>query len=124
MTADAWTGTGDDSQRAIRSDARLLRGLIIAVGMGWAVLFIVIGLRYGLQMYGDGSMFSYSVAVENAWAFHWHNISGRVFTFLFTLLPAEIYVELTNDARGGIVLYGLLFFAAPLLGLLATFAAD
>jgi len=124
MRADAWTGTGDGSQGAIRSDGHLLRGLIIAVGIGWAVLFMVVGLGCGLQMYGDGSMFSYSVAVENAWAFHWHNISGRLFTFLVTLLPAEIYVELTKDAGGGITVYGLLFFAAPLLGLLATFAAD
>jgi hypothetical protein len=124
MTADAWTGMGDGSQSALPSDARLLRGLLIAVGTGWAALFIVIGLGYELQMYGDGSMFSYAVAVENAWAFHWHNISGRLLTFLVTLLPAEIYVELTSDARGGIIVYGLLFFAAPLLGLVATFAAD
>src|SRR5262249_37277926 len=33
-------------------------------------------------------------------------------------------VALTGDARGGIALYGLLFFGAPLLGLLATLAAD
>ena len=124
MRADAWTSTGDGSHSAICSHARMLRGLIIVVGTGWAVLFVVVGLGCGLQMYGDGSMFSYSVAVENAWAFHWHNISGRLFTFLVTLLPAEIYVELTKDARGGITVYGLLFFAAPLLGLLATFAAD
>ena len=44
--------------------------------------------------------------------------------YLFSILPAEIYVELTKDAHGAIVLYGLLHFAAPLLGLLATWAAD
>jgi hypothetical protein len=124
MTVDAWTSVGDGSQKAVRSDARSLRGLIVAAGITWAVLFIAVGLHYELQMYGDGSMFSYSVAAENAWAFHWHNISGRVFTFLFTLLPAETYVELTKDPRGGIFLYGLLFFIAPLLSLAATFLAD
>jgi hypothetical protein len=68
--------------------------------------------------------FSYAVAVDDAWAIHWHNISGRVFVYVFSILPAEACVELTKDAHGAIVLYRLLHFAAPLLGLLATFAAD
>jgi len=101
-----------------------LRTLIIAAGIGWAVLFVVVGLRFGLQLYADGSLFSYAVAVQDAWTFHWHNISGRLFVYLFSLLPAETYVGLTGDARGGIELYGFLFYAAQLLGLAATFAAD
>ena len=108
----------------IRSDNRLLRTFIVAAGMCWSVLFVVVGIRYELQMYGDGSIFSYSVAVQDAWAFHWHNISGRLFVYIFCHLPAETYVGLTRDARGGIVIYGFLFFVAQLLGLLATFAAD
>jgi hypothetical protein len=101
-----------------------LRTLVIAAGVGWAVLFVVVGLRFGLQQYADGSLFSYAVAVQDAWEFHWHNISGRLFVYLFSLLPAETYVGLTGDARGGIDLYGFLFYAAQLLGLAATFAAD
>jgi hypothetical protein len=69
-------------------------------------------------------MFSYAVAVEDAWAFHWHNIVGRAFVYAFTTAPAEAYVHLTGDAHGGIALYGFLFFAAPLAGLIATWAAD
>jgi hypothetical protein len=87
-------------------------------------LFVVIGLRHELQMYADGSIFSYAIAVRDAWAFHWHNISGRLFVYLFCHLPAETYVELAGDPYGGIVVYGFLFFVAPLLGLTATFAAD
>ena len=75
-------------------------------------------------MYADGSIFSYAVAVQDAWAFHWHNISARLFVYLFCLLPAETYVGLTGDARGGVFVYGLLHFAAPLLGLALTWAAD
>ena len=101
-----------------------LRTLVIAAGVGWAVLFVAVGLRFGLQQYADGSLFSYAVAVQDAWAFHWHNISGRLFVYLFSLLPAETYVGLTGDARGGIALYGFLFYGAQLLGLAATFAAD
>src|SRR5262249_24145708 len=56
--------------------------------------------------------------------YHFHNIADRMFVYAFAHLPAEAYVALTRDARGGIFLYGLLFFAAPLVGLLATFAAD
>jgi hypothetical protein len=109
---------------AIRSDVRLLRAIAITTGMGWSVLFIVIGVGYQLQLYGDGSIFSYAVAVRDAWAFHWHNISGRMFVYVFAHLPAESYVALTGDARGGIAVYGFLFFSAQLLGLIATFAAD
>ena len=109
---------------ALGSEGQALRTLIIAAGICWSVLFVMIGLRYGLQMYADGSIFSYSVAAEDAWKFHWHNISGRLFVFLYAYAPAETYVRLTGDAHGGIVVYGLLFFAAPLFGLVATYAAD
>lgn len=62
--------------------------------------------------------------MQDVWAFHWHNISGRLFVYLIAEAPAELYVALTGDARGGIDLYGLLFFSSPLLGLVGTWAAD
>ena len=107
-----------------RSDVDVLRAFAIAAAICWSALFVVIGLRYELQMYADGSIFSYAIAVGDAWAFHWHNISDRLFVYLFCHLPAETYVEMTGDPYGGIVVYGFLFFVAPLLGLTATFAAD
>lgn len=109
---------------AARSDAALLRPVVVATGISWSVLFLAIGLGYELQLYGDGSLFSYAVAVHDGWAYHWHNISGRLFVYLFSVLPAESYVELTGDAAGGVFIYGLLFFSSPALGLMATFAAD
>jgi hypothetical protein len=107
-----------------RSDRVDLRLFVIAAGIAWAFLFIVVGVAYELQTYGDGATFSYAVAAEDAWAFHWHNIAGRLVVYLLSSAPGEIYVAATGDARGGIAIYGLLFFAAPLAGLLATFAAD
>ena len=107
-----------------RSDIDLLRTIAVVAGLGWAIAFPIIGLGTRLQLYGDGAMFSYSVAVQDVWAFHWHNISGRLAVFLLTLWPAESYVGLTGDPNGGIFVYGLLFYLAPLLGLIATFAAD
>ncbi len=109
---------------AARFDSDRLRALVIAAGICWSIAFVVVGLRYQLQMYGDGAMFSYSVAAQDAWAFHWHNISGRLTVYLLTLLPAEAYVGLTGDPNAGIVVYGFLFFVAPLLGLVATYVAD
>jgi hypothetical protein len=106
------------------SGISFLRGFVIAAGLGASILFVLVGLRYGLQEYGDGSIFSYSVAVEDAWAFHWHNISGRLFVYLFCFVPAEAYVAATGDARGGINVYGFLFLSSQFLGLAATFAAD
>jgi hypothetical protein len=101
-----------------------LQSLAIVAGLAWSLLFVIVGVSAQLQLYGDGAMFSYAVAVEDAWAFHWHNIPGRAFVYVFASLPAEAYIHLTRDANGGIILYGFLYFAAPLLGLIATFAAD
>ncbi len=109
---------------AARADGRRLRLVALIAGLGWSIMFVAIGLRYELQAYADGSIFSYSVAVQDAWTFHWHNISSRMFVYLFCFVPAELYVWLTSDPEGGVVLYGLLFFIAPLLGLAATWAAD
>ncbi len=103
---------------------RRLRLLCVAAGIGSAILFIVAGLSAQLQMFGDGSIFSYAVAAQDAWAFHWHNISGRLFSYVYAYIPAETVVALMGNARVGIATYGLLFFSAPLLGLLAAFAAD
>ena len=103
---------------------RSLQMLVIAAGIGTSIVYVVAGVFSELQMFGDGSIFSYAVAAESAWSFHWHNISGRLFTYVYAYIPAEAYVALTKSAKGGIVVYGLLFFAAPMLGLLVTLAAD
>src|SRR3982751_35659 len=103
---------------ALRSDIILLRALVVGIGSCWSVAFIAIALGYQLQLYADGAMFSYAVAVEDVWAFHWHNISGRLSVFLLILLPAEVLVGLTGDPSAGILLYGLLFYLAPLAGLI------
>ena len=102
----------------------MLRALVIAAGLCSAILFVVIGLSYELQLYGDGALFSYSVAAQDAWAFHWHNISGRVAVYLFCMAPAQAFVALTGSPGGGIVVYGLIFFVSPLLGLIAAYFAD
>jgi hypothetical protein len=69
-------------------------------------------------------MFSYAVAVQDVWAFHWHNISGRSSVFLLTLLPAETMVGMIGRPWAGIITYGLLFYVAPLTGLIVTYLAD
>ena len=109
---------------ALRSDIILLRALVVGVGSCWSVAFIAIALGYQLQLYADGAMFSYAVAVEDVWAFHWHNISGRLSVFFLSLLPAETYVRVSGNPGAGIMVYGALFYAAPLAGLIGTFAAD
>jgi hypothetical protein len=98
--------------------------MVIAAGLGWSFAFIVIALSFQLELYGDGAMFSYAVAVQDVWAFHWHNISGRTSVYLLALLPAEILVSVTGNPWAGIVAYGSLFYLAPLAGLASTYAAD
>ena len=112
------------SGRALRLDERWFRFLIVGAGLCWSVAFPVIALFYQLELYGDGAMFSYAVAVRDVWAFHWHNISGRTSVFLLTLLPAEALVGITSNPWAGIIAYGLLFYISPLVGLAVTYAAD
>ena len=114
----------DMSGRAVRLDDRSFRSLIVAAGLCWSAVFPVIALFNQLELYGDGAMFSYAVAVQDVWAFHWHNISGRTSVFLLTLLPAEVLVGITRNPWAGIIAYGLLFYISPLAGLIATYAAD
>lgn len=112
------------SASASRLHDRLLRRLVVAVGLTWSIAFVVVALASQLELYGDGAMFSYAVAVQDVWAFHWHNISGRSTVFLLTLWPAEVLVALSGHPWSGIVAYGFLFYVAPLAGLAATYAAD
>ena len=107
-----------------RFGAEMLRAMVVGTGLCWSVAFVAVALGYGLELYADGAMFSYAVAVQDVWAFHWHNISGRMSVFLLCLLPAETYVGLSGNPRAGIIVYGLLFYLAPLAGLIGTFAAD
>ena len=109
---------------AARSGADVLRALVVIIGLCWSLAFVIVALDYDLQLYGDGAMFSYAVAAQDVWAFHWHNISGRLTVFLLTLWPAELFAGATGNPWDGVVAYGFLFYVAPLIGLLATFSAD
>lgn len=116
--------TAHPSREALLGANVRLRLFCVALGLCWAALFPIVALRYQLQTYGDGSLFAYALAAQEAWSFHWHNISGRFTVFALAHLPAEAYLALTGNITGAIALYGLLFFSAPLLGLWATFAFD
>jgi hypothetical protein len=114
-------------QAASRSSAReesLLRNLAVAAGLGWSLAFVIVALVYELQLYADGAIFSYAVAVQDVWAFHWHNIANRASVFFLSLWPAEILVGLTGSPAAGIITYGFLFYVAPLIGLVGTLAVD
>lgn len=102
----------------------MLARLSVTLGLAVASAMLVIGVVTRLQLYGDGSIFSYAIGVQDAWAFHWHNISGRVAVYLLCHLPSEFVVALTGSPDAGIASYGLLFFAMPLVGLGLTRVLD
>src|SRR2546423_1619173 len=87
-------GAAADPSYRVRAASQNLRMLAIGAGVAVSLLFVVIGVRYELQMYADGSLFSYAVAVQDAWAFHCHNIAGRLSVYLFAFAPAEAYIRL------------------------------
>ncbi|MDX2202693.1 MAG: hypothetical protein NW223_08080 [Hyphomicrobiaceae bacterium] len=109
---------------AVRADGVGLLLLNATIAVVWCVLFLVLALRHDFALYADGSIFSYAIAVRDAWGFHWHNIAGRAFVYLYAYLPAEAYMRLSGNVHGAIALYALLFFSAPLLSLAATFGLD
>ena len=112
------------ASRSSAREERLLRNLAVAAGLGWSLAFVIVALVYELQLYADGAIFSYAVAVQDVWAFHWHNVANRASVLFLSLWPAEILVGLTGSPAAGIVTYGLLFYIAPLIGLVGTLAAD
>src|SRR3974377_1386683 len=99
-----------------------LRAVILTGGIGSSIFFVLVGVTCRLQLFGDGSIFSYAVAAQDAWAFHWHNISGRLFTYFLAYPLAEAVVAMSQNAEAGIAVYGILFFSAQLLGLALPFA--
>ncbi|MDE2362572.1 MAG: hypothetical protein KGM42_07830 [Hyphomicrobiales bacterium] len=104
--------------------ARMLRRLVVVAGVGASVVFIPVGLYFRLQTYGDGSIFSYAVAVEDVWRFHWRNIVVRATVWLFNLLPGELAVAATGSPAAGVFVYGALSFSMQAVGLFATARLD
>src|SRR3974377_1899750 len=101
-----------------------LRTVTITGGIGASILFVLVGVPCRLQLFGDGSIFSYAVAAQDAWAFHCPNSSGRLFTYFLAYPLAEAVVAMSQNAEAGIAGYGILFFSAQLFGLALTFAVD
>jgi hypothetical protein len=56
--------------RVLRLDDLAFRYLLIGVGLTWSGAFAVIAHFYQFELYGDGAMFSYAVAVRDVRAFH------------------------------------------------------
>ena len=117
MTSPA---TGAAGASLLDGCARPLWRAALVVGL----LFPVLGLGFRLNLFADGSLFSYGVAACDAWDFHFRQIPTRVSAFLLTALPGQALGCLAGSPGLGVAAYALLFFAAPLLGLLATRAAD
>lgn len=104
--------------------AAALARLLAALALIWCAAFPLVGLAFGLQTFADAGLFAYAVAAGESWEFHWRNISGRAFAWTWASAPAEVWGSLSGDPEAAVALYGALWFAAPALGLAATFAAD
>ena len=98
--------------------------IVIALAVAWCAAFPLIGWWAELHLFADGGLFSYAVAADDAWAFHWRQISGRVAAFLWASWPASLWGRLSGDPAGAVTLYALLHFSAPALGFAAVWRAD
>lgn len=104
--------------------AGVLHRLVVVAGVFAALAFVVVGLAFDLQTYGDGAIFSYAVATQQVWDVHWRNIVARATVWLVAMAPAEAFVGVTRNAQAGVVLYGFLSFSAQAFGLFATLLFD
>lgn len=94
--------------------------VIIVAGVVFAAIFPVLALAFDLAAFADGSAFSYAVSAGIGWEFHWRHISNRITVYLLAYVPSEALGAATGSARAAYGLYTLIFFSAPLAGLLAT----
>lgn len=98
--------------------------LAIAAGVATALAFLVVGPAFQLQTYGDGAIFSWAVALGEAWDIHWRNIAPRAAAYVLQLHPAERIGAWTQSPRAAVAAYGVLLAAPQALGLAATFVFD
>ncbi len=117
-------GGAAESKGSFPGSIRTLRTFAAAAGIGSAILFVFVGVCFRFQLFGDASLFSYAIAVQDSWAFHWHNISSRSTVYLYAHVPAELYGRITGDASGAIRIYGILFYGVQLIGLALTWLFD
>lgn len=98
--------------------------VIIFAGLALAAVFPVLALVFDLAAFADGSAFSYAVATGIGWDFHWRQIANRITVYLLAYVPSEALGAAAGSARAAYVLYTIIFYSAPLAGLLATVWID
>src|SRR5690242_7781179 len=68
-SSSSWTGSTLRAARtnsgalfwtSLRSHTDILQTLVIAIGLCWSIVFLVVALHFELQLYADGAMFSYA----------------------------------------------------------------
>ncbi len=102
----------------------ILPRVVVGLAAAWCVAFPLVGLTAQLHLFADGGLFAYAVAAGDAWDFHWRQISGRVAAYALASLPGETWGRITGDPAAAVALYAALWFAAPAVGLAATWLAD
>jgi hypothetical protein len=100
------------------------RSVVLALAIAWCAAFPLVGVPAELHFFADGSLFSYAVAADNAWSFHWRQIPGRLAAYLWASWPGQEWGLLTGDPSAGVAVYAALNFLAPAAGLAAVWAAD
>ena len=61
--------------------------VILGIACAWCLAFPLLGVWAQLNLFADGSLFSYGVAAGEGWAFHWRQIPVRVAAYAFAALP-------------------------------------
>ncbi|MCK8784429.1 hypothetical protein M0638_08560 [Roseomonas sp. NAR14] len=123
-------GWADLARRLLLTGEQPLELRIGRAGIGWlvglyaaaALAAPLLYLGWHLEAYADGSYFSFALLARQSWDYVWSNFPGRLSTFLLCVEPAAAWLALTGDDAGALRLYGMLFGAMPLLGLLASLA--
>jgi hypothetical protein len=92
------------------------RSLVWFCSLVLAVLAVLAPLNH-LYAYADSSAFSVAILTGRAWDLIWVNYSGRLTTYLLTVLPAELLVRLGAGPRAALAAYSTIFWGLPLASL-------
>ncbi len=109
------TATSSTAWGMLSGNGDLFRSLILAV-IALHIAGSIAAVLTNVMLHGDGAYFVFALALEDAWALKWRDISARASIYLFTVLPTYWISQAADLSPLDIAkLNGFIFYAVPAL---------